>query len=244
VRAGEILAIAGVAGNGQAALADLLFGLARPAAGTMRLRGAPYPAAPRALVAAGVARVPADRRGIGSVGDLSLAENAVLERLRTRRFAGAGWLKRGAMRTFTRALVQQFDVRGADLAHERGLQAPVRRLSGGNLQKLILGRALSALAESRTPPLIVADQPTWGLDVGAVAAIHARLIAARDAGAAVLLISEDLDEIFALADRIAVINRGRIVETRAAADWTLAELGLAMAERRERRAEAETEIGV
>jgi simple sugar transport system ATP-binding protein len=80
--------------------------------------------------------------------------------------------------------------------------------------------------------LIVVDQPTWGLDVGAVAAIHARLIAARDAGDAVLAISEDLDEIFALADRIAVINHGRIVETRAARDWTLAELGLAMAERR------------
>jgi simple sugar transport system ATP-binding protein len=233
VRAGEIVAIAGVAGNGQAALADVLFGLARPTAGSVRLRGAAYPAAPRALAAAGVARVPADRRGIGCVGDLSLAENAALERLRAREFARAGVLKRAAMRAFARALVAQFDVRGADLANGRGLDAPARRLSGGNLQKLILGRALSAVAARSEPPLIVADQPTWGLDVGAVAAIHARLAAARDDGAAVLLISEDLEEIFALADRIGVINRGRIVETRAAQDWTLAELGLAMAERRE-----------
>jgi simple sugar transport system ATP-binding protein len=129
------------------------------------------------------------------------------------------------MRAFGAELVGDFDVRGS-------LTSPARLLSGGNLQKLILGRALSAAASDGSPRLIVVDQPTWGLDVGAVAAIHARLIAARDAGDAVLAISEDLDEIFALADRIAVINHGRIVETRAARDWTLAELGLAMAERR------------
>jgi simple sugar transport system ATP-binding protein len=224
VHGGEIVAIAGVAGNGQRALAELLFGEARPAGGALRLNGRAYPASPRAAVAAGIARVPEDRRTQGSVGDLSVWENAAIEQLRAPAFARAGVLKRAAMRAFARRLVGEFGVRGA------AFEAPVRQLSGGNLQKLILGRALST---PRTGPrLIVADQPTWGLDVGAVADIHARLIAARDAGDAVLLISEDLDEIFALADRIAVINGGRIAETRATADWTLAALGLAMAERR------------
>ena len=226
VRAGEIVAVAGIAGNGQSALAELLFGLAPPSEGTLRLDGAAYPASPRAAVAAGVARVPEDRRAQGAIGDLSLWENAALERLRTSAFARAGVLRRGAMRAFGATLMRQFDVRGGTL------QAPARLLSGGNLQKLILGRALAAAPAGRPPRLIVVDQPTWGLDVGAVADIHARLIAARDAGAAVLAISEDLDEIFALADRIAVINQGRIVEARATQDWTLGALGLAMAERR------------
>jgi simple sugar transport system ATP-binding protein len=225
VHGGEIVAIAGVAGNGQQALARLLFALTQPVRGRITLHGKAYPATPRALGAAGVARVPEDRRSEGSVGELSLWENAAIERLRTPRFARAGVLRRGAMRAFGAELVGDFDVRGS-------LTSPARLLSGGNLQKLILGRALSAAASDGSPRLIVVDQPTWGLDVGAVAAIHARLIAARDAGDAVLAIIEDHDEIFALADRIAVINHGRIVETRAARDWTLAELGLAMAERR------------
>ena len=231
VHGGEIVAIAGVAGNGQSALAELLFGETAPARGAMRLNGELYPRAPRAAVAAGVARVPEDRRAQGSVGDLSLWENAAIEQLRAPVFTRFGVLKRGAMRAFGRALVAQFDVRGA--THANALDTPARLLSGGNLQKLILGRALSARrAQAQLPRLVVADQPTWGLDVGAVAAIHTRLITARDAGDAVLVISEDLDEIFALADRIAVINRGRIVETRTLDDWTPAELGLAMAEKR------------
>jgi simple sugar transport system ATP-binding protein len=232
VRGGEIVAIAGVAGNGQATLAALLFGLGRPARGSLRLAGAAYPATPRAAIGAGVARVPADRRALGAVGDLSVWENAAIERLRTPAFARGGLLRRGAMRAFARELVAQFDVRGPGLPDGRGLDAPAGRLSGGNLQKLILARALSSGGRRQAHPrLIVADQPTWGLDVGAVAAIHARLIAAREAGDAVLVISEDLDEIFALADRIAVMNHGRIVETRQAAQWSLAQLGLAMAER-------------
>src|SRR5882672_3031712 len=233
VASGEIVAIAGVAGNGQATLADLLFGLASPASGTVRLDGSVYAAHPRAVIGAGVARVPADRRGLGSVGELALWENAVIECVRTPRFARAGLLRRSEMRRFGRELVGRFDVRGPGLPDGPGLDAPASQLSGGNLQKLILGRALSigrqAAGKAR---LIVADQPTWGLDVGAVAAIHARLITAREDGDAVLVISEDLDEIFALADRIAVINHGRFIESRAASDWTLAELGLAMAGRR------------
>ncbi|MEG0821563.1 MAG: ABC transporter ATP-binding protein [Burkholderiaceae bacterium] len=224
VRGGEILAIAGVAGNGQGALAETLFGLIRPRSGQLTLAGAAYPKNARATVAAGIARVPEDRRAQGSVGDMSLTENSVLDRVGSPAFSRLGWLRGSAIAAFARQLIADFDVRGGDAS------TAARLLSGGNLQKLVLGRALRNPHEG--PRLIVVDQPTWGLDVGAVASIHARLIAASAAGDAVLVISEDLDEIFALADRVAVINHGRIVETRPVHDWTLAELGLAMAEHR------------
>jgi general nucleoside transport system ATP-binding protein len=119
-------------------------------------------------------------------------------------------------------VIGAFDVRGA------GPRGATRALSGGNMQKLILGRALMA-PDGRTPRLIVAHQPTWGLDVGAVDAVQQRLLAARDAGAAVLLISDDLDEVMALGDRIAVMHAGRLSEARPAADWSRERIGLAMA---------------
>ncbi|MCP5284857.1 MAG: ABC transporter ATP-binding protein [Burkholderiaceae bacterium] len=216
LHAGEIVAIAGVAGNGQAALAERLCGLGP---GTVQLRGRTLRARPRDFVAAGVARIPEDRHAVGLVGDLALWENAVLERYATPRFARAGVIRRGAARAHAQAIVERFDVRGG------GLERPVRALSGGNMQKLILGRALI----DGDATLIVADQPTWGLDVGAVADVHQRLLDAAAGGAAVLLISEDLDEIFALADRIAVIHAGQLTEARPVAQWTLAAIGLAMA---------------
>jgi simple sugar transport system ATP-binding protein len=120
------------------------------------------------------------------------------------------------------SIVHRFDVRLS------GIDVPARSLSGGNMQKLILGRALSVGA-SATPTLIVADHPTWGLDIGALAYVHQCLLDAASAGAAVLLISEDLDEIFALADAIAVMFHGRLSEARPAKTWTLSEIGLAMA---------------
>jgi general nucleoside transport system ATP-binding protein len=135
-------------------------------------------------------------------------------------------LRRSAARRYARALTDRFDVRGA------GIDAPVRALSGGNVQKLILGRALSGGFEQGddfAPVLIVANQPTWGLDVGAVAYVHQRLLDASARGAAVLLVSDDLDEIMAIADRIAVIHAGRVTDARPAAAWTRAEIGLAMA---------------
>jgi len=154
-------------------------------------------------------------------------ENAVLERYRSPAFARAGVVRRGAAEAHARRLVERFDVRGIEAS---GLGAPARRLSGGNLQKLILGRALLGDPGATRPPrLIVADQPTWGLDVGAVAYVHQQLFDACAAGSAVLLISEDLDEIFALADRIAVMHQGRLGDARPAAAWTLGEIGLAMA---------------
>jgi simple sugar transport system ATP-binding protein len=108
----------------------------------------------------------------------------------------------------------------------QGVQTPARRLSGGNMQKLILGRVL---ARPEPPVLIVANQPTWGLDVGAVAYVHQQLLDACAAGSGVLLVSEDLDEVFALADRIAVMHHGRLTEALPVARWTLARIGLAMA---------------
>jgi simple sugar transport system ATP-binding protein len=227
VHGGEILAVAGVSGNGQRALADLLSGLVAPDSGTVTIGGAALPARPRAWVEAGVARIPEDRQSVGAIGDMAIWENALLERYATRRFAAWGWLRTARAREQARRIVERFDVRGGGV---QGLDASARTLSGGNLQKLILGRALTGAGDhGAAPMLVVAHQPTWGLDVGAVAELHRRLIEACAAGAGVLLISEDLDEILALADRIAVMSQGRLTAARARSQWTLAELGLAMA---------------
>jgi simple sugar transport system ATP-binding protein len=227
LRGGEIVAVAGVAGNGQQALASVLFGLQRLSRGRLALHGQAMPARPAAWVRAGVARIPEDRHAVGVVGDLPLWENAVLERVGTPAFSRAGVVRRGAARAHARQLIERFDVRGTDT---HGVHTPTRALSGGNMQKLILGRALVGdPGAARPPALIVADQPTWGLDVGAVAYVHQQLLDACAAGAAVLLISEDLDEIFALADRIAVIHDGQLTAARPAGAWTLSDIGLAMA---------------
>ena len=223
LHAGEVVAVAGVSGNGQAALAELLCGERALDAGTLHIHGQALPARPRAFVQAGVARVPEDRHAVGVVGDMALWENAVLERYAESAFARGGLMKRGAAMGFARGLLQRFDVRGAQ---GRGVQTITRRLSGGNMQKLILGRVLG---QAQHPLLIIANQPTWGLDIGAVAYVHQQLLDAAAAGSAVLVISEDLDEVFALADRIAVMHQGRLSAARPVAEWTLAQIGLAMA---------------
>jgi simple sugar transport system ATP-binding protein len=216
VERGEIFGIAGVSGNGQSELADALCGLIAPSRGEIRVDGQPVAATPRAFIEAGLGRVPEDRGGVGVIGDLAIWENAISERYRDREFSRLGWLGRRAARMRAQAIVEQFDVRAS------GLDAPARSMSGGNVQKLILGRALIT-----EPQVIVANQPTWGLDIGAVSYVHAQLIAARDRGAAVVLISEDLDELFAIADRIAVMFHGRLSVPRR--EWTIGEIGLAMA---------------
>ena len=228
LRAGEIVAIAGVSGNGQGALADLLCGMLTPTSGRISLHGKPWPAGTTAaLRSQGIARIPEDRRAVGLIGSLPLWENAVAERLRSRSFSKFGVVRRDAARDYAARIVQQFDVRGA------GLHSPCQLLSGGNMQKLILGRALMSPDVSpdgqKTPQLIVAHQPTWGLDIGAVSYVHQQLLAARDAGAAVLLISDDLDEVMALGDRIAVMHAGELTPALASAEWTRDRLGLAMA---------------
>ncbi len=218
VRPGEIVAIAGVAGNGQQPLAELLCGLRAPHAGELRVDGRPLAASPAAFVAAGVGRIPEDRHHLGAIAEASVAENAVAEHYREAPYARGRWrVDRAAIRAAASRIVADYDVRC------RGLEQPTRQLSGGNMQKLILGRVLS-----RSPRLIVADQPTWGLDVGAVAWIHGRLLAAARSGAAIVLISEELDEILALADRIAVISHGRLSDARPVAAWSTETLGLAM----------------
>ncbi len=227
LHAGEVVAVAGVSGNGQAALADLLCGERGLDQGSLHLNGQPVAAQARAWVQAGAARVPEDRHAVGVVGDLALWENAVLERYADPRFARWGVMKRGAAMAFAQDLVQRFDVRGAEAA---GVLTPTRRLSGGNMQKLILGRVLGlARGHEKRPVLIVANQPTWGLDIGAVAYVHQQLLDAAAAGSAVLVISEDLDEVFALADRIAVMHHGRLGPALPTAQWTLQRIGLAMA---------------
>ena len=221
--AGQVVAIAGVSGNGQGALADVLCGMLTFGSGHITLQGKPWPNTPATLTASGVARIPEDRRTVGLIGSLPLWENAVAERLRTPAFSRFGCVRRKAAQAYAARIVKQFDVRGA------GLQSPCQNLSGGNMQKLILGRALLPPSGQPVPILIVAHQPTWGLDIGAVGYVHQQLLAARDAGAAVLLISDDLDEVMALGDRIAVMHGGELTAARANAEWTRETLGLAMA---------------
>lgn len=220
LRGGRIVGLAGVSGNGQAALAALVAGLARPASGRMRVGGAEVGAgwSPRAALAAGIARIPEDRHRAGAIAAMSLTENAVLEAYRAPPFSRRGWMDWGAARDFARAIIAGYDVRC------EGPEARIGLLSGGNMQKLILGRALAP-----APRVILANQPTRGLDVGAVAYVQARLIEARARGAAVLLISEDLEEVQALADVIHVVSAGRLSPGFARGGVSQAELGAWMA---------------
>ena len=227
LNAGEILAIAGVSGNGQSALAELLSGTRRLTSGQVTLLGQPLKASPAQLVELGVARIPEDRHAVGVVGDLPVWENAVSERLRSPVFSRWSWVLRRKAREHAARVIRTFDVRGG------GELTLARALSGGNMQKLILGRALlhpqGQPENPITPRLIVAHQPTWGLDIGAMAYVQDQLIAARDAGAAVLLISDDLDEVLTMGDRVAVMHAGQVSPAKPATGWTREAIGLAMA---------------
>jgi general nucleoside transport system ATP-binding protein len=219
LRSGEILGLAGVAGNGQSALADLFAGLHSPAEGTLTIAGKSCPRlTPHTAVQFGIARIPEDRHSQGLIGDMSVAENLIAERYREKAFSRHGFLNWKAAQDFARTIIRDFDVKCPSPA------ATVRLLSGGNMQKLILGRVLA-----HKPGIIIANQPSRGLDVGAVAYVHGRLLAARSEGAAILLISEDLDEIISISDQIAVAYRGRISAPMARADVTIRKLGLMMA---------------
>ncbi|SEQ41210.1 nucleoside ABC transporter ATP-binding protein [Devosia sp. YR412] len=200
LRAGEIVGLAGVSGNGQGGIAALISGLAVPDQGAVLLYGEPITRAdPRALVAAGVARMPEDRQHDGVVGTMSVADNIAIEEVRSGAFSRMGLLDRKAMQARATSAIAAYDIRCP------GPDAEARLLSGGNVQKLILARVLE-----REPRVILANQPTRGLDVGAQSEVHRRIIAARDRGAAVLVISEDLDELFALADRFLVVHAGEV----------------------------------
>lgn len=219
VHAGEILGIVGVSGNGQAALGALLSGLAPPASGRLTLANEDVGhLGPRGMIRAGMGRVPEDRHAEGVVGELCLWENAVLERLRMQDFSHRGFVRRSAARICASGLIKRFDIRGAAPDTRTGL------LSGGNMQKLILGRVLS-----NGPRFVLANQPTRGLDEGAIAAVHAELLAARAEGTAILLISEELEEAVALSDRIQAIVKGRLSASVAADEADPQRLGLMMA---------------
>jgi ABC-type uncharacterized transport system ATPase subunit len=218
LRAGEIVGIAGVSGNGQSLLADVVGGVAVPDAGQVRV-GAEVLAdiSPRQMIARGIARIPEDRHAEGLIGDMSITENVVSEGYRGR-FSRRGLIDWGNARTFAETVIRDYEVKCP------GPEARVRLLSGGNMQKLILGRVMA-----EDPVVVLANQPTRGLDVGAVAYVHEQLLKARARGAGILLISEDLDELLALSDQMAVIYQGQLSPLMARDKVTIQQLGLMMA---------------
>jgi ABC-type uncharacterized transport system ATPase subunit len=218
LRGGEIVGIAGVSGNGQRGLAGLVSGLEHPSAGRAIILGGRAGGSPHQLIARGVGRLTEDRHQDGIISDLSVAENLILERTRSPTVQRHGLLRHSAIRAEAEATIRAFDVRCP------GPNAPIRLLSGGNIQKLLLARALHG-----SPRLILANQPTRGLDIGATGEVHRRLQEAAAGGAGVLLISEDLDELRALAHRIAVLHAGHLTPAVETATLDVQTIGLAMA---------------
>ncbi len=219
VREGEIVGVAGVAGNGQRELAEAITGMRPPSSGSVRVGGRKLRTGdPRVAIAAGIAHVPEDRLGTGVAAGLSIAENAVIKSYRQRGISRGPILNWGMIREVARDLILRYGV------VTPGPNLRARDLSGGNLQKLVLGREFSS-----TPKVLIAASPTRGLDVGAIETVHAYLRQAAESGVAVLLISEDLDEIRALADRIVVVYEGELTGEFDPGTATVEEIGLAMA---------------
>lgn len=219
VRAGEILGIAGVSGNGQRELAEVITGLREATAGHVQLDGQDLTnQSPDKIIAAGLAFIPEERLTMGIIEDFTVAENAILETHVSPALTRGPFMDLDAIRQHTNQLIRDYDVRTPSQ------ETPTKNLSGGNIQKLILARELS-----RQPRVLVAAQPTRGVDIGATEYIHRRLIEQRGEGTAILLISEDLDEIQSLSDRIAVMYEGEIVGEMPADEADVEELGLMMA---------------
>jgi simple sugar transport system ATP-binding protein len=201
VRAGEILAIAGVQGNGQTELTETILGLQPRATGSITLDGVELLGkSVRRVLDAGVGFVPEDRTEDGLIAEFTIAENLMLDRSNGAPFVKGGTLQLQTLDAFAREKLQEFDIRA------QGIDTHAGRLSGGNQQKVVLARELS-----RDLRLFVASQPTRGLDVGSIEFVHTRIVQARDAGIPVIVVSTELDEVAALADRIAVMYRGGIV---------------------------------
>jgi simple sugar transport system ATP-binding protein len=217
VRAGEIVGLAGVDGNGQTELIDALTGLRHPSHGTIVVGGREVThASAHAFLQEGVGHIPEDRHRRGLVLEFSLAENLVLHDYAKPPYARRGFLDLGRIFGSARTLLREFDVRGGTAS------TPASALSGGNQQKVVIAREVH-----RDPRVLIAAQPTRGLDVGAIEFVHRRLVEQRDAGKAVLLISLELEEVLSLSDRILVIYEGRIVGE-FGPDVTEEELGIAM----------------
>jgi simple sugar transport system ATP-binding protein len=219
VRAGEIFGIAGVEGNGQRELVEAIAGMRVPSGGRIEIDGEDITGAtPRRVSEHGVAHVPEDRGKHGLIGPFSVADNLVLNRYHRKPFAQRLIRQPRAIDAYASDLTQRYDVRTP------GIEIPVEHLSGGNQQKVIIARELSGKVR-----VLLAAQPTRGLDVGSIEFIHRRIVEMRDQGTAVLLISAELDEIFALSDRIGVIYRGELVAQFDRADATRDRVGLLMA---------------
>ncbi|HUH07765.1 MAG TPA: ABC transporter ATP-binding protein [Egibacteraceae bacterium] len=219
VRAGEIFGVAGVDGNGQRELVEAICGI-RPVLGGSVVIGDVdvTEASPRVIADLGVGHVPEDRAKHGLVGPFPVADNLVLNRYHRRAFSSRMLINRGAIRRHAERLIAEFDVRTP------GVEVPAANLSGGNQQKLVIARELS-----QDLKLLIVAQPTRGLDVGSIEFIHRQIIQRRDEGAAVLLVSAELDEVMSLADRIGVLYRGRFAAVMDRAEATRERLGLLMA---------------
>ena len=219
VRKGEIVGIAGVQGNGQTELVEALTGLMDPTSGSARVNGVEIShASPRKIHDSGIAHVPEDRQRSGLVLSFSLTENFVLNSYHAPPFSEGIKMDWKRSREEAARLIEEFDVRTPSS------EVPASNLSGGNQQKVIVAREFS-----RDVDLVIASQPTRGVDVGSIEFIHERIVLERDQGAAVLIVSTELDEVMALSDRILVMFGGRIVAEREPANTTNAELGLYMA---------------
>ncbi|MCS5674931.1 MAG: ABC transporter ATP-binding protein [Acidimicrobiales bacterium] len=201
VRAGEIVGVAGVEGNGQRELVEAITGLRNVAAGAMAIAGKPSTNnSTRQIAGNGVGHIPEDREKHGIIAAYSVAENSVLNRYHRKPFSSRGIMRREVIYEHAQSVVEEFDVRTPSVA------VAVSSLSGGNKQKLIVGREFSENIK-----LLVAAQPTRGIDIGAIEFIHRRIVEQRDKGAAVLLVSAELDEILGLADRVAVLYDGKLM---------------------------------
>ena len=219
VRAGEIVGVAGIQGNGQTELVEAITGLLPLADGTVEFLGTDITGySPRRRHESGIAHVPEDRNHMGMVGSFSVAENLVLDSYYAPPFSRRGVMDGGAIRESAETLVREFDVR-PPLIDNTG-----DALSGGNAQKMIVAREFS-----RDVPLVICAQPTRGIDVGSIEYIHEQIVRKRDEGKAILIVSTELDEIFALSDRIVVMYDGRIVAEKQAAETSPTEIGLYMA---------------
>jgi simple sugar transport system ATP-binding protein len=218
VRQREILGIAGISGNGQKELSEVLFGMRPPTAGFIQVNNKPLKfGSPAAAIQSNMGRIPEDRIDTGLLMDLSVEENLILENHSTADFHSYGLMKSQKIHQFSDNLIKRYSIKTA------GRDAITKSLSGGNLQKVMLARELAG-----EPSLIIASQPTRGLDVGAMEYIHQRILQERERGAAILLISEDLDEIFALSDRIVVIFEGQIMGESPGATASREQIGLWM----------------
>ena len=217
-RAGEVLGIAGVQGNGQTELIKSLLGLIRPDAGTILLEGKDISRhGPQESLKAGIGYIPEDRSHDGFVSSFSVRENLILDLYKRDDFSKGAALKRDAIAANAKARIEEFDIR------TENMDSTLASLSGGNQQKVVVAREFS-----RPLKVLIASQPTRGVDVGSIEFIHQRIIAERDRGTAVIIVSTELDEIYALADRIAVMYDGRIVGT-VDPDLPREQIGLLMA---------------